>query len=165
MSNTKVANIRDLSWSARFALIDHFKPSDEMICEVFGVDKDELNTARDLRGKSISVDTTIDVITYESFFNPMTRKPATTIHKPARTATRKTTGGKRGKRGDKINAAFAAVTMKPVPAEIFAKKKGVSLAVLRQAKRFDKTDKPPVHVKKSKQTGKLMIWRETTATK
>ncbi len=156
MSKTKTADILGLSWSARFAIIDHFKPTDSVICEVFGVDADELNTARELRGKNtIAVDTTIDVSVYDSFFNPKSRR-TTTTHTPARTATKT----KRGKRGNKIDTAFQAVTPTPVPATTFATKHDVSLAVLRQAKRFDKTGMSPVHVKKSKESGELMIWRE-----
>lgn len=156
MSKTKTADIRVLSWSARFAIIDHFNPTDKVICEVFGVDADELNTARELRGKNtIAVDTNIDVSVYGSFFNPKSRRTATT-HTPARTATK----AKRGKRGNKIDTAFQAVSGTHVSATVFATEHGVSLAVLRQAKRFDKTGMAPVHVKKSKETGKLEIWRE-----
>ena len=156
MSKIKTADIRGLSWSARFAIIDHFNPTDTVICKVFGVDADELTTARELRDKNtITVDTTIDVSAYGSFFNPNARRTATT-HTPARTATK----AKRGKRGKKIDTAFNAVTPTPVPVTEFAAEHDVSVAVLRQAKRFDKTGGTPVHVKKSKDTGELEIWRE-----
>lgn len=68
---------------------------------------------------------------------------------------------KRGKKGDKIANAFASITTTPTDVNQVSKQYGVSIAVLRQAKRFDKTGMNGVCVKKDKTTGSLMIWRES----
>lgn len=161
MSNKNI-ELGSLGWGDRFALIDHYKPTDETIMEVFGIDANELETAREFRkAGTFTVNKNLDVKPYaEAFANPTS---SVTSHKPARSATKAAVTKavtKRGKRGNKIQTAFAAITAKAVPAETFAKKHGVSLAVLRQAKRFDKTGGGVVHVKKDKNNGKLMIWRE-----
>ena len=64
----------------------------------------------------------------------------------------------RGRKGDKIAKAFESIPTTKTPAIPFSEKYGVSLPVLRQAKRFDDPGKEDVHVKNIK--GVLMIWRE-----
>ena len=68
---------------------------------------------------------------------------------------------KRGRKGTRIIDAFRKVPSTPVNAEEFAKENDVSLSVLRQAGRFDKTGYGGrVKVRKNRTTGELMIWRE-----
>ena len=55
---------------------------------------------------------------------------------------------KRGRPGDKIAQAFAAIGSKPTPVTELIAKYGVAEAVLRQGKRFDKTGLGKVTVKK-----------------
>jgi hypothetical protein len=66
---------------------------------------------------------------------------------------------KRGRKGSKIQKAFQAVPAEPTDAEAFAKKHQVSMAVLRQSKRFDKDGVGAVRVKQNDDKV-LMIWRE-----
>lgn len=160
---------KTLSWNDRFALIDHFKPTDSAICSAFNVTQDELNTARDMRSSGTFIPTPdIDVSAYSKMFESvktpsgMTSTVRNTDEKPA-TATKKAKEPKkRGRKGSKISNAFASVPSEPTPVEDFAKEHGVSIAVLRQGKRFDKNPELGlVKVKKDKESKTLMIWRES----
>lgn len=191
MSKTKT-----LTWSDKFALINHFKPTDDQILETFGGTADELAAARELAASgTITPAEDIDYDAYSHLFNPSASvasgatEPAsdgksttetkavtkasskkekgttTSTKKPggkAETATKKTTSPKkRGRKGDKIANAFKAIPKTPTEAEKFAADHSVSLAVLRQSKRFDRSpDLGKVRVKKDKATQTLMIWRE-----
>lgn len=86
-----------------------------------------------------------------------------TSHTKPESATKSTpVAKKRGRQSNKIANAFASLTSTPVSVESYAKEHGVSVAVLRQAKRFDKSGAVgQVHVKKDKESGSLMIWRST----
>lgn len=81
-------------------------------------------------------------------------KTATVVHR------------KRGRKGDQIVKAFKAVPLgeredAAVDLETFAKGFGVSVKSLRQLKRYDSCPETgQVFAKKSKDTGKLEIWRE-----
>ena len=100
-------------------------------------------------------------------------QPAPTVEKTQRapktisknkvpsTATTIVSGTKRGRKGNNITNAFAAIPSSPVSAETFATQHNVSIAVLRQSKRFDTTGLGPVNVRKDKSAGTLMIWRES----
>lgn len=162
---------KSLSWNDRFALIDHFQPTDQMICETFGITYDELDTARSLRSTgTFTPSVNLDVESYKGLFKPSStniepsvptpRKDVnvTTNEKPLTASKKNNPPKKRGRKGNKIQKAFEAVTETPVPAEDFAKEHNVSLSVLRQNKRFDKTGLAPIRVKKIE--GKLMIWRD-----
>jgi hypothetical protein len=182
-----------MSWNDRFALIDHYKPTDEAICVAFGVDKNELDTARGLRSTgSFAANPQLDVSKYGSVFasgsvidgasspakgiNQSTttkavatsKKGSATTHVKPETATKKAkVPQKRGRKGDKIHRALQAVSSTPVAVETFIKQYGVSLAVLRQSKRFlEKMDPSAakkigkVNVRQDKTSKQLMIWRE-----
>jgi hypothetical protein len=107
--------------------------------------------------------------------NPLTGQIFTLRHlydadQPAESATKKLTitpPQKRGRKGDKIAIALSQVSTIPEPVEQFIVKHGVSLAVLRQAKRFISAMAPAeasaigkVVVKQDKNSRVLMIWRE-----
>jgi len=175
---------KKLNWSERFALIDRYKPSDENICSALNVTTDELVTARHLRSAgTIQVSKDLNVDNYAKMFSGMSVAPTTkAAPAPTRAAkkstvtTHKKTAGsvapttatkavrepkKRGRKGTKIAEAFIAIPSTPVPVEEFASKNNVSLNVLRQSKRFDKSGTVgAVRVKKDKESGMLMIWRE-----
>lgn len=178
---------KTLNWNDRFALMDHYKPSDEQACSAFGVTRDELRTARDMRSAgAFTASPNIDLNSYSNMFTasasaaPATNTPSTTsttrrsgstsVTKEASgskagapsTATKKTKEPKkRGRKGDNIAKAFAAIPATPTPVETFAANHGVSIAVLRQSKRFDGTGLTgAVRVKKDKESKTLMIWRE-----
>lgn len=102
-----------------------------------------------------------------------TKKGTATTHKKStdgkpQTATKKVkVPQKRGRKGDKIARALQAVPTSPVSVEMFMKTHGISLAVLRQSKRFiSKMDQSVadnigvVFVRQDKSTKQLMIWRE-----
>jgi len=162
---------KTLNWNDRIALIEHYTPDDSTICQTFEVTKNELEAARQLRNNGTLIPTpNLDYNSYKTLFNvTSTTKPAqnksttTTVLAEPETASRKVkTPQKRGRKGDKIIKAFELVPETPVDAEQFAQEHSVSLAVLRQSKRFDKSDMDGnVKVKKDKGSGRLMIWRES----
>lgn len=198
-----------MSWNDRFALIDHFAPSDNQACAVFGLSQSELETARDLRAAGTFASTpNFDVTQYTSVFsadnmpvaisNPVPVAPPTVVVKPAvatqvttrvreerpvtaiqpkgtatthakpETASRKVKEPqKRGRKGDKITRALTAVPTTPTPVDAFIAEHGVSLAVLRQSKRFMASMDAAtiasigkINVRQDKTSHQLMIWRE-----
>lgn len=173
----------NMSWADRFALIDFHKPADEDICRTFGLTHDELATARTLRAVgSIRTSSNLDYSKYPNVFTPgaapiaanqsSTAKGTTTVHTRPETATKKPkVPEKRGRKGNKITTALLAVPMTKVPVDQFMLEHGVSLAVLRQAKRFmepldaetqQKIGK--INVRQDKDSKTLMIWREANVT-
>ena len=67
----------------------------------------------------------------------------------------------RGRKSNNIDLAFKAIPTSPVDVEKFAEKNRVSVAVLRQHKRFDNyKDKGLVYVRKNKETGVTEVWRD-----
>lgn len=184
------------SWNDRFALIDYFLPSDPQICVAFGLTQDELDTARDLRTAGTFKSTpNFDAVQFDGIFNvkvPEVVAPAvvatpikttvapTSFVRPQSTSTATYTKPesatkrikepqKRGRKGDKITRALQSVPTSPVPVDAFILEHGVSLAVLRQSKRFiEGMDAATartigrVNVRQDKATRTLMIWREAT---
>lgn len=69
---------------------------------------------------------------------------------------------KRGRKGDKIINAFRNIPSTPTDAESFADIHGISIGVLRQIKRFDKTGLPGTVKVRKNTSGILMIWRDDT---
>lgn len=163
-----------LSWNDRLALINAYKPSDAVICSALSITQDELHTARGMEANGHFVATKdLDVSAYSDLFKedsisvPKTSIDGTdsisvpTSSQPPATATKTVTlPKKRGRKGDNILKAFSAIPETPTGALPFATQHSVSLAVLRQALRFDKTDLGKVRVKKDKISKELMIWRE-----
>jgi hypothetical protein len=144
--------------------MDRHGASLEQASAAFGVSATEIETARDLRKNGGGANLPID-IDVDSYGNPFASAPAgaTSIRRPgkhaAETATKVVTAPKkRGRKGAKINEAFLAIGAEPIPAEEFANTRGVSLNVLRQAKRFDKSGLARVRVKKI--NGTLMVYRD-----
>lgn len=174
-----------MSWADRFALINHFKPSDAQICASFGLSQDELDTARTLAAAgAFHATPNLDVAKYGSVFTSdgsaptatgvaatpttkATKGGATTFTRPETAAKKVKVPQKRGRKGDKIAVALGAVPTTQVPVETFMAQHGVSLAVLRQSKRF--LSKLPadqaaaigrINVRQDKATKTLMIWRD-----
>lgn len=154
-----------LTWNDRFALIDKFKPNDDTILMIFGVTDNELNAARSLRMVGVLVPAkNLDYNTYAPSFstNQIEVKNQMTTQEPTepQTATRKVL--KRGRKGNNIATAFQSVPNAPTNAADFALEHKVSMAVLRQSKRFDPfPDTGQIRVKKDKESGQLTIWRES----
>lgn len=162
-----------LTWNDRFALIDYYKPSDTEICNIFNIDINSLNVARNFRKTGqFKPSPNIDVKSYAHLFNstqsnslqkPEKKQTATTTTKPITATKKPTVIRKRGRKGDNIKTAFAAITTTPIDAIKFSKQHNISIAVLRQSKRFDLTPEAgKIHVKKIIQDGKkiLCVWRE-----
>lgn len=159
--------VTGLSWGERFGLIDTYKPTDEQAVSAFGLQNvGELETARELRSEGhFAIPTDFDAETYGDIFASISenatsvKRPTTKKTEPESATKPERAPKKRGRKGTKINDAFAAITTDPVPAEEFATERGVSLNVLRQAKRFDRTGGARVRVKKI--DGTLMVFRES----
>ena len=171
---------KTLSWNDRLTLLSHYKPTDADAIRAFGVSQSELDVARtQLKAGVFSLSPDLDVDSYGHLFatTPTIDSDTVTSTKSItrRTGSTSTTKGtapetatktvreakKRGRKGDKILKAFSSIPASPVAAEEFAKSHGVSIAVLRQSKRFDTTKSVgTVRVKKDKGTKTLMIWRE-----
>lgn len=179
-----------MSWGDRFAVIDHFTPTDTQVCAAFGVTQDELDTARTLRAAGTFIATpNLDFAKYGNIFAPATptnqlqkgtvhmnttKTPTATTHVMPETQAKPETASKpvkqprkRGRKGDKIVTALQSVPTTQVPVDTFIQQYGVSLAVLRQAKRFVASLDPAqaqtigkINVRQDKATKKLMIWRE-----
>ena len=165
-----------LSWGDKLALIDHYKPTVEVACQVFGCSADDIESAKALaHTNTIMPSKDLDIDAYANMFASKATsvvapkadkgKSTTSTTKattPPQTATKTTkTPQKRGRKGDKIATAFLNVPSAPVDVNSFAKQYNVSLAVLRQSKRFDKSGiEGAVRVKKDKDSGNLVIWRE-----
>lgn len=176
-----------MSWADRFALIEHYKPTDEQICNAFGITGDELAVANSMRAAgTFKASTTLDVAKYAAVFTAdggpsvativPTAAPgagkvktggATSYARPESASKKAKVPQKRGRKGDKIHQALMAVPTTPVAVEQFIAQHGVSLAVLRQSKRF--LSKLPVeqaasigkiNVRQDKATKQLTIWRE-----
>lgn len=176
-----------LSWPDRFALINHYKPTDAQACAAFDMTQDQLDTARTLaQVGTFKASTTLDVAKYSHVFTADPAAQTTVVSAPSKTHTKGSKGSsatvhtkpesaskkakvpqKRGRKGDKIAVALMAVPRQQVPVDDFIKEYGVSLAVLRQSKRF--TEKlsaeqrkaiGQIKVRQDKTTKTLMIWSE-----
>lgn len=182
---------KTFTWGQRLALINTYKPNDGVACTALGVSQDELDTARGLmEAGTISLDESVVTSNADIFKGVKASAATTRVEKPAVTKTTgKATGSKeskttttttvkkpaasatapsaqpkkRGRKGSKIQNAFAAIPSEPTDANAFAARHNVSLAVLRQSKRFDKTGTGVVRVRKDKDTNALMVWREDEA--
>ena len=148
-------NVQSLSWTQARSLIEHYQPSEQKISEVFGISPNQI--------KHLDIfkpDPTFDVTPYY----PLFEGNSTSIANP-------TGGGRvdsylikakkpRGRPGNRIITAFRNIPSEPTDVKAFAAKWQVSISVLRQSLRFDKTGLPgKVHVRLSKD-GILVIWRD-----
>lgn len=182
-SNKNMSKSKTLNWNDRFALIDYYKPTDAEVCTIFGVSNDELSTARNMRNTGVITATNnIDVGSYGKMFGVLsisktsTKNESRTVNTTMKSNTKTTTSTstnnpqtaskktkhpmKRGRKGNNILEAFKSIPSSPISVDEFAEKQGVSVAVLRQSKRFDTTGiEGRVHVKKDKNSKTLVIWR------
>lgn len=141
-----------LSWADRLVLIEKYELTAVEACNAFGVSDRELINAKHLQSRGIFAPTDINTEIYSAYFGKMRSGDAemasAKIYKP------------KGARPSKITQAFEAIGATAQPVETIVEQFGVSLAVLRQSKRFDKTGVGQVHIRKDKDTGTLMVWRE-----
>ncbi len=185
-------NATDMSWNDKLALIEKYHPSEELICDTFGITMNELKTAMKLKDAGTFAPTEdLDIDQYDKLFWEDREKAVTLsqdpvyqmselprvllplpkpVKIPAETATKKVVikvPKKRGRKGDKIALALFQVTEIPEPALEFAQAHNISLAVLKQAKRFmvnmsdwDRELLGKIFVKQDKETKIQMVWRE-----
>lgn len=171
-----------LSWNDRFALIDAYKPSQVAICAAFRLSPAELKTAMSLReAGTFAANPNLDVTKYTDIFqigddvtpsNTTMKAVTATVHSFPETASKRVvvkTPQKRGRKGNKIADALLAVPTTPVAVDLFTQEHDVSVAVLRQAKRFIEKMTPEqatqvgnIIVKQNKDTKTLMIWKEVS---
>lgn len=166
--------INQLSWADRFGIVNNMDeaPSDTDICRVFKVSEDELVQARSLLDRGVlRTNPRVNHEFYSLFFKGQTPEfPKVT----ARTrvlplppdneerrlfASQNKTVRPRGRKSNNIDLAFKAIPTTACDVEKFAEKHRVSVAVLRQHKRFDKYP-GTVFVRKNKDTGITEVWRE-----
>lgn len=175
MTSTNTA-LTSLSWTARLTIIERYDLTDAEAIANFGVSLEELNMAKEFKQDGVipfKTDPNLDVEQYstmlvrDSITNPKSQKAPTmnesetTTKKPHKaTSAIKNPSKKVGHKGTKIAAAFNTIGLDPISVDTLMSQTGVSLAVLRQANRFDKTGGGPVRVRKDKTTGVLMVWRE-----
>lgn len=168
--------INQLSWADRFGIVNAMeaKPSDDDICRVFKVTSDDLATARSLLDRGVlRTNPRINHEFYALYFKgetpefPKTAPRVRVLPLPMADEERKLfasqnkTNKPRGRKSNNIDLAFKAIPTTPIDVEKFAEKHRVSVAVLRQHKRFDKySEKGTVFVRKNKDTGITEVWRE-----
>lgn len=140
-----------LSWADRLTLIDSFSLNDSEACSAFCVTKQELMAAKDLTARGVfSPNDKLNTTIYSEFFTKLRAgelDPSQKTFKP------------KGTKPSKITQAFEAITDLPQKVETLVAEYGVSLAVLRQSKRFDRNGKGQIHIRKDKDTKELMVWR------
>lgn len=166
--------IVQLSWSDRFSILNQMTidVTPEDICRVFQVTPEDYAVATELLDSGlIRPNPRINHEFYELFFKGETPEfpPAPTRVRvlpapPDAELIRAQAGnpprvpGPRGRKSNNIGMAFKAIPPDPVNVEEFAKKHRVSIAVLRQHKRFDKYP-GTVFVRTNKEKGYVEIWR------
>ena len=162
---------QDMSWSVRLALQSQFGLTNKQAAASFNVSVDEVATAQDLaKAGTITIATDVDYSQYEGEFevsakdtsssSTSTSKPEVKAPTPVTATKPVPTPKKRGRKGDNIKNAFNAIPTVPTDANAYISKHGISMNVLRQSKRFDKSGTPGiVHVRKDKESGQLMVWR------
>lgn len=170
-------NVANLSWSQRFALIEHFEVSDETACEKFGIAQDALDAARELlaMGSIMPDNTGLAISEYGYLFEPPTKggfglgslvnqllnRNAIPTSSGNKTKVVGSSGNasqrQRGRRGNKIATAFANIPANPIPLDDFLGQYGVSINVIRQSRRFDTTGGGRIQIREIQ--GRQMIWR------
>ena len=147
-------DVKKLSVPEQVIVYLHFSPPDVVAKKIFDIDDTQLLLIKNLAKERFSPTTvTINPQQYSSLF-----KEESKDFEPPRTATRQKRP--RGRPGLNIIKAFSLIPKTPVPAEAFASQNNISLSVLRQHKRFDKTNiEGQVYVRKDSKTDQLMVWR------
>lgn len=171
LSADELATARDLRAAGTFSSSPNFDatPYAEVFTSVV-VPATTITTRVGTAPTSVAVPTATPKADVEKINIPTTAPKATaaTTHARPETASRRVKEPqKRGRKGDKITRALTAVPTTPVPVESFIAEHGVSLAVLRQSKRFiaamdaaTASTIGKVNVRQDRATHQLMIWRE-----
>jgi hypothetical protein len=141
-----------LSWADKLVLVSRYELSETEACTAFGVTKQELVVAKNLLAKGVfAPNETLNTSIYSDFFVKLRSGELDHLQK---------TFKPKGARPSKITMAFEAITDSPQKVSEIIERYGVSLAVLRQSKRFDKGNVGQIHIRKDKDTSELMVWRD-----
>lgn len=169
--------INQLSWADRFGIVERMDetPSNADICRVFKVTEDELGQARELLDRGVlRTNPRVNHEFYSLFFKgqtpefPKVTQRVRVLPLPPDNEERRLFASQnkavrpRGRKSNNIDLAFKAIPTTPTDVEKFAEKHRVSVAVLRQHKRFDKCS-GTVFVRKNKDTGITEVWREAAS--
>jgi len=148
-------NIQSLSWTQVRSLINHYEPSEQKISEVFGI------TPKQIKHLDIfKPDPVFDVTPYYPIFEDNSISIANPSGVGRVDSYLSKAKKPRGRPGNKIITAFRNIPNEAIDVKAFAAKWSVSVSVLRQSLRFDKTGLTgKVHVRLSKD-GILVIWRD-----
>lgn len=140
-----------LSWADKLVLVQRYALTETEACAAFGVSKQELGVAKNLQAKGVfAANESLNTAIYSDYFVKLRSGELEESEK---------TFKPKGARTSKITQAFEAITTTPQKVEEVIEKYGVSLAVLRQSKRFDKGNVGQIHIRKDKETNDLMVWR------
>lgn len=154
-------NVKQLSWSQCFAILDAYQPTTEKACEILGITRNQFNHAKNLSDAGIfRPDPLFDVTPYHSVFHGGVTSTMSTA--PSATVATYRISKKRGRQGTNIIDAFARVPDAPMPVNDFIRvlgEKKVSVSVLRQGTRFDKTGLGGT-VRVRRHNGVVSIWRD-----
>lgn len=141
-----------LSWADKLVLVKTFGLDETEACTAFGVTKQELDVAKNLEQRGVfRPNDSLNTEIYSDFFSKLRSGELDHLQK---------TFKPKGTRPSKIAMAFDSITDKPQAVNEIIEKYGVSLAVLRQSKRFDKGNSGQIHIRKDKVSNELMVWRE-----
>jgi hypothetical protein len=141
-----------LSWADKLVLVQQYELTEVEACAAFGVSKQELVVAKNLQAKGVfTINETLNTAIYSDYFVKLRSGELETSEK---------TFKPKGARTSKITQAFEAITNTPQKVDAIIEQYGVSLAVLRQSKRFDKGNVGQIHIRKDKETNDLMVWRD-----
>ena len=141
-----------LSWADKLELMAKYSLSKQEACVAFGVSEREVLNAQQLQTRGIFAPSGINTEVYSAYFGKLRNGEID--------ASPQKTFKPKGARPSKITQAFEAIGSTPKRVDDVVAEFGVSLAVLRQSKRFDKTNAGQVHIRKDKESGNLMVWRE-----
>lgn len=148
-------NIHSLSWTQCRSLIEHYHPSEQKISEVFGIPPKQIKYL-----DIFKPDPAFDVTPYYPLFESNTTSVTNPSDSGRVDSYLSKTKKPRGRPGNRIITAFSNIPSEPVDVKVFAAKWQVSVSVLRQSLRFDKTGLTgKVHVRLN-QEGVLVIWRD-----
>lgn len=142
-----------LSWGDRLTLIKEYQLVPTEACTAFGINEGQLRSAIKLRDRGIfDTNESLNTELYRDYFTKLRNGEFENSSKVFRPKT---------SRPSKIVDAFKSITETPQPVESIIDRFGISLAVLRQSKRFDKSETPGmIRIRKDKNSGQIMVWRD-----
>lgn len=148
-------SVQSLSWTQVRSLINHYQPSPQKISEVFGISPNQIKNL-----EIFKPDPSFDVTPYYPLFEDNTISISNPTNSGRVDSYLNKTKKPRGRPGNRIITAFRNIPSEPTDVKAFAANWQVSVSVLRQSLRFDKTGLTgKVHVRLNSQ-GILVIWRD-----